>query len=52
MESEEILCVDIEPSKSDRKQRIFIPGEYELYLFKDRRPDLYHALTTKQNNSG
>ncbi|MEE8121492.1 MAG: carbon-nitrogen hydrolase family protein [Anaerolineales bacterium] len=51
MESEEILCVDIEPSKSDHKQRIFIPGEYELYLFKDRRPDLYHALTTKQNNN-
>ena len=49
MESEEILCVDIEPSKSDRKQRIFIPGEYELYLFKDRRPNLYHSLTTKQN---
>lgn len=50
-ESEEILCVDIEPSRSDQKQRIFSPGEYELYLFKDRRPNLYHTLTKEHNEA-
>lgn len=51
VESEEILCVEIEPSRSDHKQRIIIPGEYELYLFKDRRPNLYHTLTEEYNEA-
>jgi len=46
-EGEEILCVDIDPTRSDHKQRIFVPGEYELYLFEDRRPDLYQTLSRK-----
>jgi predicted amidohydrolase len=50
-DSEEILCVEIEPSRSDQKQRIFTPGEYELYLFKDRRPNLYHTLTKEHNEA-
>jgi predicted amidohydrolase len=43
-EDEEILCVEIEPDRSDLKQRIFVPGEYELHLFDDRRPELYRPI--------
>ena len=43
-EGEEILCVEIDPDRSDLKQRIFVPGEYELYLFDDRRPELYRSI--------
>lgn len=43
-ESEEILCAEIDPDRSDLKQRIFVPGEYELYLFDDRRPELYRPI--------
>ncbi len=45
-EGEEILCVEIDPTRSNHKQRIFVPWEYELNLFEDRRPELYHTLTT------
>ena len=45
-EGEEILYVEIDPAQSDRKHRIFVPGEYELDLFNDRRPELYHSLTS------
>jgi predicted amidohydrolase len=41
---DEILCADIDLSRSDAKRRVFIPGEYELDLFGDRRPELYGAL--------
>jgi hypothetical protein len=46
-EGEEILYVEIDPAQSDRKQRIFVPGEYELDLFNDRRPELYRTLSTE-----
>ena len=38
--------MEIDPAQSDHKQRIFVPGEYELDLFNDRRPELYHTLTS------
>ena len=41
---EELLVCDIDPGESDEKHRIFIPGEYELDLFGDRRPELYSTL--------
>jgi predicted amidohydrolase len=41
---EAILLAEIDPTVSDQKHRIFAPGEYELKLFKDRRPELYAAL--------
>ncbi len=40
-----ILYADIDLSRSDEKRRIFIPGEYELDLVKDRRPELYRDLS-------
>jgi 5-aminopentanamidase len=43
-ETEEVLLVaDIEVEKARDKDYV-IPGEYELYLFGDRRPELYGAL--------
>ena len=43
-ETEEALLVaDIEVEKARDKDYV-IPGEYELYLFGDRRPELYRAL--------
>jgi predicted amidohydrolase len=42
---EQILYADIDVVHSDQKDLVFRPGEYELYLFGDRRPDLYHRLT-------
>lgn len=41
---EEVLVADIDPPRSDRKQRVFVAGEYELDLFGDRRPELYGPL--------
>jgi predicted amidohydrolase len=41
---ETILFADIDPATSDLKHRVFEPGEYELDLFNDRRPDLYAPL--------
>ncbi|UCF61385.1 MAG: carbon-nitrogen hydrolase family protein [Anaerolineaceae bacterium] len=43
-EGEEILCAEIDPERSDLKQLIFVPGEYELYPFDDRRPELYRPI--------
>ena len=43
-ETEEVLLVaDIDIEQARDKDYV-IPGEYELYLFGDRRPDLYGAL--------
>lgn len=44
-DTEQILYADLEVARSDRKDLVFRPQEYELYLFEDRRPDLYHPLT-------
>jgi predicted amidohydrolase len=40
---EALLLADIDLEKA-RDKNYVIPGEYELYLFGDRRPDLYGAL--------
>src|SRR6266566_4900154 len=43
-ETEEALLVaDVDVEKARDKDYV-IPGEYELYLFGDRRPDLYGAI--------
>lgn len=42
---ETILYAQVDPLMSDRKHLIFKPGEYELDLFNDRRPELYNPLT-------
>ena len=41
--SEELLVADVEIEKARDKDYV-VPGDYELYLFGDRRPELYGAL--------
>jgi predicted amidohydrolase len=41
---EALLVAEIDLDKARDKDYV-IPGEYELYLFGDRRPELYGALT-------
>jgi predicted amidohydrolase len=46
--TEEVLLVaDVDVARARDKDYI-IPGEYELYLFGDRRPDLYRALVEER----
>jgi predicted amidohydrolase len=46
-ESEEALLVaDVDVARARDKDYV-IPGEYELYLFGDRRPELYGALVAE-----
>jgi predicted amidohydrolase len=49
-EAEEGLAVaEIDPAKAREKDRAIIPGEYEVSLFGDRRPELYGALVEHEN---
>jgi predicted amidohydrolase len=50
-QEEALLVAEIDPSRADRKQRVFIPGEYELDLIADRRPDLYRRLVEADPDS-
>jgi predicted amidohydrolase len=43
---ETLLFAEIAPDRSDAKHRVFRPGEYELDLFNDRRPELYSSLAS------
>jgi predicted amidohydrolase len=42
---EALLIADVDLRRSDEKHRAFVPGEYEIDLFADRRPDLYGPIT-------
>jgi predicted amidohydrolase len=42
---EALLIADVDLRRSDEKHRVFVPGEYEIDLFADRRPDLYGPIT-------
>jgi predicted amidohydrolase len=44
VDTEELLIADIDPLRTRQKLLEFIPGEYSLDLFNDRRPDLYASL--------
>ena len=44
---EALLVADIDVEKARDKDYV-IPGEYELYLFGDRRPELYGALVEER----
>ena len=41
--TETLLVADVDLEKARDKDYV-VPGEYELYLFGHRRPDLYGAL--------
>jgi predicted amidohydrolase len=42
---ETMMVADLDPTRSDVKHHAFEPGEYEVELWKDRRPELYGRLT-------
>jgi len=46
-DKEEILVAEIDLARSENKKRIFVPGEYEIDLYADRRPELYKPITNK-----
>ncbi len=43
---EQILYAEIDPALSDAKHLVLAPGEYELDLWGDRRPDLYTLIAS------
>jgi 5-aminopentanamidase len=45
---EKLLVADVEIEKARDKDYV-IPGEYELYLFGHRRPELYESLVEEQS---
>jgi 5-aminopentanamidase len=46
--SETLLVADVELEKARDKDYV-VPGEYELYLFGHRRPEMYGALVEEQS---
>jgi predicted amidohydrolase len=42
---EDILYAHIEPATAREKHLVFAPGEFEVDIFKDRRPELYGVIT-------
>jgi predicted amidohydrolase len=44
-DEETMLVAEVDPSHSDAKRRVFRPGEYEVDLLADRRPELYGRLS-------
>jgi len=47
---EDILYAHIEPATAREKHLIFAPGEFEVDIFKDRRPELYRVITDPLTN--
>lgn len=46
-DKEEIIYADIDMESTRNKHVVMIPGEYELSLFKERRPEFYGVITNK-----
>jgi predicted amidohydrolase len=42
---EEVLYADLDLEQARNKNIVFVPGQFELHPFEDRRPELYRALT-------
>src|ERR671919_546171 len=41
---DELILAEIDPAEAREKDQAIVPGEYEVHLFGDRRPELYGAL--------
>lgn len=39
--AEDLIFADLDPSAADQKHRVMIPGELEVDMLKDRRPEFY-----------
>ncbi|MFC1934572.1 hypothetical protein ACFLXX_05470 [Chloroflexota bacterium] len=42
---EDILYAEINPSLAKEKRQVIVPGELEIDIMKDRRPEFYGILT-------
>ena len=42
--AEDLILADIDPSAADQKHKVVIPGELEVDMLKDRRPEFYGLL--------
>jgi predicted amidohydrolase len=47
---EETLIADVNPAEADRKRLVYVPGEYELDLIGDRRPELYGPIAVERRS--
>jgi predicted amidohydrolase len=43
--AEDMIFADIDPAAADQKHRVMIPGELEIDMLRDRRPEFYGRLT-------
>jgi len=46
-DEEEIIYAKLEPGKASQKRVVITPGENEIDIFADRRPELYGAICDK-----
>jgi len=44
---EALLIAEVDLRHSDEKHRVFVPGEYEIDMLRDRRPELYGRITER-----
>jgi 5-aminopentanamidase len=44
---EDLIYADLDPSVADQKHKVVIPGELEIDVLKDRRPEFYGLLAQK-----
>ncbi|MEG2000275.1 MAG: carbon-nitrogen hydrolase family protein [Evtepia sp.] len=49
---EGIIAVTLDLEQAEDKDLVPTPGEREMYLFKDRRPELYSAVAAKSDENG
>lgn len=47
---EELATARIDPADAREKSPALVPGEYEVHLFGDRRPELYAALVERRES--
>lgn len=48
---EGLISATLDLKRAENKDIIVVPNEYETYLFKDRRPELYDALSQHNKNT-
>jgi predicted amidohydrolase len=49
---EDMIFADIDPALADLKHRVMIPGELEIDMLADRRPEFYGLLVERQRTTG
>ena len=50
--AEDLIFADIDPAAADHKHKVVIPGELEVDMLKDRRPEFYALLAQDLDGQG